>query len=240
MLSGDLEGAERLAQTALDFGMKTGQDNADLIFGTQLVAIRYHQGRLHEMIPFIEAAFHADAITHGVRETLALCWAHTHETARATELLNQLVADLPGRLPDFNFVYSCACLVETAIVVGQVDAVRPVRDALVPYHSHLVSGGVTVFPAVAHYLGVLDAFLGRHDDAEAWFGEAVAIAERMSSPMLAAHTQASWAQMLAERSGPGDREHAADLAAASLDTATELGMRSVATVRGPSSMTCAR
>jgi class 3 adenylate cyclase/tetratricopeptide (TPR) repeat protein len=229
VLSGDLEGAERLAQMALDFGIKTGQDNADLIFGTQLVAIRYHQGRVHEMIPFIEAAFHETPSLTGVRETLALCCARTHETARATELLSQLVADLPGRLPDFNFVYACACIAEAAVVVGRVDAVRPVRDVLVPYHSHLVSGGVTVFPAVAHYVGLLDAFLGRHDDAEVWFGEAVAIAERMSSPMLAAHTQAAWAQMLAERAGPGDGEHAADLAAASLDTATELGMSSVAT-----------
>jgi hypothetical protein len=38
-----------------------------------------------------------------------------------------------------------------------------------------------VFPAVAHDLGLLDAVLGLHGDAEAWFDEAVAIAKRISS-----------------------------------------------------------
>lgn len=227
MLDGDLDGAEQQAHDALDIGSQTGQDDAALIFGTQLVNIRYHQGRLPEMIPLVEDTFRVSPTLLGVREVFALALARAGRVDEATELVEQGMAALPPGETHFNFTYAACAFVEAAVVVGHVDAARLARDLLMPYHAQIATTGTSMLSAVAHYLGLIDAFLGRFDEAARWFGEAIEIADRMSSPMLAAHTQAAWAQMLADRSHGGDHDRARELASIALQTATAVGLGDV-------------
>ena len=56
VLVGDLEIAEDLATAALNFGLETGQEDALIIFGAQLLNIRIRQGRLAELLPLVEDA----------------------------------------------------------------------------------------------------------------------------------------------------------------------------------------
>ena len=67
-----------------------------------------------------------------------------------------------------------------------VAVARPVRDARTPS----VHGGV------AHYLGLLAHTLDRHDEAERWFRQALALHEAMEAPFFVALTQAAWADLL--------------------------------------------
>jgi hypothetical protein len=77
--------------------------------------------------------------------------------------------------------------------------------------------------AAAHYLGQLDHLLGGYDDADRWFTEAMAIHERVESPLFVADTQSAWAALLADRANGDDHERARAMAEQALTTATAGG-----------------
>jgi class 3 adenylate cyclase len=81
---------------------------------------------------------------------------------------------------------------------------------------------------VSRELGLLAATLGRLEDAERHFEEAVAFNRGMGSPSLTARAQCDYARMLLARDASGDRERALQLSAEALATARELGMKLVA------------
>jgi len=56
LLAGDAELAESLASQALQLGAKTGQLDAVAFYGVQVLAVRWHQGRLGELVPFVAQA----------------------------------------------------------------------------------------------------------------------------------------------------------------------------------------
>ena len=74
-------------------------------------------------------------------------------------------------------------------------------------------------PPVAHHLGLADQVLGDHDATDAWFAEAVELAERCASPLFLAYTGAAWARLLADRDRDDDRTRARTMAEAALTTA---------------------
>ena len=109
---------------------------------------------------------------------------------------------------------------EAAACTGHEAAAALIRERIAPYSKQIVTAQIAVRPAFASSLGKLDHLLGRHEDAHNWFAEAMAIHERLDSPLLIAYTQAAWAALLAD--GPTD-EHARTLAEQALDTATAGG-----------------
>jgi hypothetical protein len=72
--------------------------------------------------------------------------------------------------------------------------------------------------------GTLAACLGRWDDAERHFADAVAMNERLGARPYVVRTRRAWAAMLLDRNAPGDRERATDLIAAVRAEAEQLGM----------------
>ncbi len=62
-----------------------------------------------------------------------------------------------------------------AVLVGDTATATLLHARLQPHHDQVVTTNVTVHCAAARYLGMLDHLLGRHDDAERWFDEAMAI-----------------------------------------------------------------
>ena len=92
----------------------------------------------------------------------------------------------------------------------------------------MVPVSVACLGAVDRAIAMLDALLGRHDDAVARYEDALALERHLASPPLVARTQVAYARCLAARDGPGDRERARELATAALEVARRLGMRVVA------------
>jgi tetratricopeptide (TPR) repeat protein len=75
--------------------------------------------------------------------------------------------------------------------------------------------------AVSHYLALLSAATGRHEQAERHFEDALALNNRMGARPWLAHTQHEYGRMLAER---GRTERAHELVSAALATYRDLGM----------------
>jgi ATP/maltotriose-dependent transcriptional regulator MalT len=65
---------------------------------------------------------------------------------------------------------------------------------------------VTEGPAAFH-LGTLSALLGRDDDANAHFSQALELSRKLNSPYLIARTEIEWARLLLAR-GTEDRARA--------------------------------
>jgi tetratricopeptide (TPR) repeat protein len=73
-------------------------------------------------------------------------------------------------------------------------------------------------------LGMLASLLGQYESAEAHFAGALALAERMRGLPWQADILHSWAEMLCQRDGPGDREQATALLDQAEAIARSLGM----------------
>ena len=76
---------------------------------------------------------------------------------------------------------------------------------------------------MAHFLGRLAHGLDRFDEADQWFGEALARHEGLRAPYFVAFTQTAWAALLSDRNQPGDGQRARTLIDAALPVATERG-----------------
>lgn len=76
-------------------------------------------------------------------------------------------------------------------------------------------------------LGMLATTLGRYDDAEQHFEDALEMNTKIRSPLWTAHTQYEYARMLRLRARSHDHERARILLATASATADELGLHAL-------------
>jgi hypothetical protein len=228
VVAGDLGEAERQADGALALALETGQAEPMSIYAGQIVNIRHHQGRVGELIPFIEQAVVDSPGLPVYRAVLSHVHARHGDRRRAATLLEGDRRAGFAMPADGTWTTAFAEWAGAAVELGDVESASLLHPRLAPFHEQVVSTGVTVLPAVAHHVGRLDHLLGRHDDADRWFAEAMTIHQRLESPLFVAYTQAAWAALLADRGAPGDHERARALAEEALATATSGDYRTIA------------
>ena len=219
MLAGDAVSAERAAEQALQLGGESGQQDAFLIYGAQLMIIRWHQGRLGELVPMLEQLMAATPSVPGF--TAALAWAHAEggDLDAAQRLVDGARA-MPFELPyDVVWLYGTSIWAEVASQLGDALAADQLYDRLTPWHRQVVFAGVTGLGAVAHHIGQLAAVLGRTREAVAHFSEALAIHESLRAPFHIARTKLEWGRLLLEH----DRAGATELLSAACELAEQHG-----------------
>ncbi len=223
VLGGDLAAAEEAATEALTLGIAAGQPDAFAFYGAQLTSVRHKQGRLHEIVPFIEQALENNPGLPAFRA--ALVWAKSHDAADndVRRLLDVEVANDFPMSEDANWLTSHVLWAETAARCGHRPAATALYQCLLPWHAQLATTHITVSGSVAHYLGRLSHTLDRRDEAAQWFVEALACHEGMEAPYFVAFTQTAWAALLTDRGQPGDLQQARTLIDAALPVATEGG-----------------
>jgi class 3 adenylate cyclase len=229
VLGGDLAEAERLAELALTVGSEAHEPDAVRLFGVQLAMLRYHQGRLGELVALAEQVLAEAPDLQAFRAALTLMRFHAGAPDQARQMLT---ADLGASFPlPVDYAWAAAHVVwsDAAFRLDVRDAAPLLRERILPYHDYIVNtAGLTVFPAFAYYLGLLDHLAGRLDEADTWFDESMQLHEQIESPLLVAYTQAAWAALLADRGRGNDRDRAKALADQSLATATSHGYGYVA------------
>jgi len=218
-LRGDLAEYERLAEAAFALGSEGGEPDALMMFGAHLINLRDHQGRLGEMIPLVEQAVANFPALPAFRPILVYTKTRGGQLDNAREMLDEDLANGFALPADHTWTTGMACWANAAFLLGMVEAASPLRDLIRPYHDQIVNSGATFWPGLCHYLGLLDHLVGRLDDAEQWFNEALALHQRVRSPILIGATQASWAAVLADRAAPKDLIRAHALAQSALDVA---------------------
>jgi class 3 adenylate cyclase/tetratricopeptide (TPR) repeat protein len=218
-LRGDLAEYERLAEAALTLGIETGQPDALRTYAPQLVNVRARQGRMDELIPLLENALADTPTLRAYRALLAAAKARANQSDQARLMIREDIAAGFPMPENTGWITGMAYWAETAVLVHEPDAAPVLRERLLAYHDQLVTALITFSPAVCHYLGLLDHLVGRYDDADAWFAEALELHQRVRSPVLIAYTQAAWAALLADRNQGNDHTRARAMAQAALDAA---------------------
>jgi ATP/maltotriose-dependent transcriptional regulator MalT len=228
-IAGNTEAAEQFATEAFEVGTASGQPDAALFFGAQLMVVSSQRGRLAEVMPFIEQmTFETPAIAPGIAAAmLAQVNVAIDRTDEARHVLEEFAAgnfDLPL---DPLWLSGMLAYAQAAVGIGDPKYAGPLFDRLAPWAAQFSTTGVTADGPVSYYLGSLATVLGRFDEADAYFMQAAAFNDRVDAKFFAASTNLEWGEMLAERGAPGDAEQSRDLLANAHAVAAAHGYASV-------------
>ena len=227
-MDGDLEGAERLTDEALELGGATGQPDAMSIYGGQLVDLRWHQGRDAELVELIEQMVAATPEIDSFPAALARIYVDVGRVDDARALL--AVGTEQGFPHPFDplATTTIALWSEAAIQAGDTGAARVLVDRLASFADQVVCSGVNLFGSLDHYRGALAGVLGDHDGAERLLRRALDAHERLGAPFFEARTCLELARVLRSRGGEGDHAEARKLAGRSVELANRFGYATVA------------
>lgn len=229
-IAGRFEEAERCAQDALDNKKRTPHQDAFLIYATQLMSIRFEQGRLEELEAGIQGLV-AQYPTVPVWQYL-LAYVHAEqgrETAARTELDRIAANDFADLPENYLRLANAAYLAEVATFLNDAPRAAQLYEILRPYEDRciVIGFGVACLGACARPLGQLAATIGRWDDAARHFETALEVNQRLGALPALARTQLAYAAMLrrAQASTDAAQTRAATLLTEAAGTAARLGMK---------------
>jgi hypothetical protein len=212
--AGRLDDAEHLTKECAERGAEAGDADAVAWYGAQMVAIRWYQGRLPELLPMLTEIVHSptlSAVDNSFFAGLALASAMAGDERTAAGALATLrgesLADLPHSSSWLVMMYG---VVEAAHLLGNGPAAARAYDLLRPYSQlpMTASLGVACFGSVHHALGVASLAVGDPGRAVAHLREAV------HRNLALGHWPAVVASRLRLAEALEQRGHAEDLLAA--------------------------
>jgi predicted ATPase len=226
LAAGRLIEAEPLIPQALALGERALPEAAIPHYRLQRYTLFDFRGGLEEIEPAID-----DLVgEYPARPVFRCALAHLHtrlgRRADAKRDLEHLAKDGFAALPfDQEWLYGMSLLAETAAFVDDTDSAAVLYGLLIPWEAfNAVDLSEGFRGAVSRYLGILAATMGRCDDAQRHFEDALAMNERMGARPWLAYTQNDYARMLIARNRPGDHESAHELLHMALTTYRALGM----------------
>jgi len=222
VIGGDLEAAEQWAIQVLEVATASGEPDAMMLFGAQLVNVRYHQGRAGELVgQIVQFADEPDSLSAWrAIAALALIDSGRSRDARTlatAEDFTTVPLDLTWSIGMFHWSDACCRL-------GVLDRMGELYELLLPFHGQITSGaGTVVNGSVDWALGRLATTLERYEQAEGHFFAAAELEERFGAPLLLARTRAGWARALTARGRSEDLERAKHMLEQAEETAERLG-----------------
>ena len=228
-LSGNLDEADRLTREGAEIGEQAEDENAAVLVDVQRASTAFHRGDVDELLALVERRSPDSAAAVGWRSSLACLYADVGRLEEARSELER-IAPPEGHPRDANWLYTLSALAQVAALVVDARRAEALYALLLPYARRVVCTGraADVDGSSSYALGLLAAALGRLDEAEAHFDDAVRDHEELRAAPLVARTQLRYAQLLECRGGATDRERAAELRGRALATARQLGMRGLA------------
>jgi len=204
LLSGEVERGELLVAEALQTGNDTGQPDTFSIYAVQLLNIRWYQGRLGELL---EVVVQMAKDNPGLSPARCAAARTLIEAGRDDEARTMLEDELSSEFScpdDFLVPTYLEGWARVASHLNNEPAANALYERLRCWPSLVVFGGPMVLGTVSYHLGTLGTVLGRYDDAEAHFLQALEIHENLEAPFFIALTQLEWARMLLIRRASGD------------------------------------
>lgn len=199
---GDLDRAERLATEALELGRFAGRGDFAImgLFGALLFQIRLGQGRIGELVPLVEERMEGGPDVPVWREALAVALTESDRIDEAMVHFLWLAEDGCARVPrDVEYCVTMGGLGRMAFSIRPSEIIMSdVYDRLTPFSGLFNWTGQTLAEATDLALGLTAAALGRHDDADRHFVDAIALCERAGARAYLARCHFDWARALAE------------------------------------------
>jgi hypothetical protein len=215
---GDLPSSEQWAIRAFEAASASGEPDAALFFGVQLLSIRLQQGRSGELVAqVVQAASEPDCLA-GWTAAAALCLIEGGREAEARRLA--LAEDFRSIPWDAGWSAAAFIWAQVCSRLDLGDRAGQLYELLAPFSGQLASGGSLVYGTIAWSLGALATTLERYEQAENHFADAAEIEERFGAALFLARTRASWARALIARGRPEDIERTHTLLEQAEDAAT--------------------
>ena len=223
-----VEGRYPSAEKSIASALATGYSKRDEFscIRSFLFLLRREQGRLDEIEGFVRTSMHDYPWYPLHRAALACLLAEEGRHSDAQLVFDEIARD------DFALLYrDCEWLLGTALAadvcaqLGDAEAAAVLYEQLLPFAGrHAVGWAEGGVGAVDRYLGLLAVTQGLLDEAASHFEAAIDIDTASGARPWAAHAQHDYGRLLWLRDRPGDKEAAAPLFAAALDTSRTLGM----------------
>jgi ATP/maltotriose-dependent transcriptional regulator MalT len=228
LAAGRFDEAEAAAEVAHTLG-----DSSDTVFdagvyGLQMFAIRREQGRLADVLPLMRMLSASEGDDQHVwRPGLTALYAELGMLDESRRELEVLAPHGFAAVPRDSAWTACLTfLAEACVACGVRQHARTLLRELDLYAGRNLMVGMTIcFGPADRLRGGLAHLLGFHDLANEYFRAALTLADNSSSPVWRAHVQHDWALLAAEN---GDVENAKMLAGQAHNTATLLGMTTLA------------
>jgi DNA-binding SARP family transcriptional activator len=220
---GRLTDAEILLEDAYALGTRSEPVLAAAAYAIQLFQIRREQARTEEAYAPLARVASERPERPFFRCALAALAADADRVAEARRIFEELAPNAFEVVPrDNEWLLSAAFLVDTCEALGDLTRAEALSNELAPLADRSTANVPEgVAGAVARYLGILAAMLGREDDAVAHYRAAIAIDVATGAPGWAAYAKAELAAILRRR---GDVEEATLLRDEARTTAAEFGM----------------
>jgi hypothetical protein len=178
--AGRLAEAESLTKAAFERGTAAGEIDATGWYAAQLVAIRWYQGRLADLLPMLTELVHSptlSAVDNAPFSALAVAAANAGDCRTAASTLARLcgrdLADLPR---SGSWLATMHGIVEAAYLLDDAETAARAYQLLEPFaHLPVLTGlAVSCFGSAEHTLGVASLTTGDMDRAVEHFRRAVA------------------------------------------------------------------
>jgi tetratricopeptide (TPR) repeat protein len=221
-IAGRLDEAERLAMEAFELSKTTDQPDATTWLGVQLYMIRYEQGRLGELMDLFAGALQDTPRLYTWHGAIAMAHAETGRLDEARPMVEELLSvDYHLRPGEPHWLIGVVNLSSAVARLGDAKAAAKLYPALLPYAGHWASVMPMTLGSIDRILGQLAVVLGRWDDAERHFTDAINAHDAGPAPSFAARARLGLITVLGSRAGPGDKERIPPLA----DEVRELARR---------------
>ena len=158
--AGELGEAERLAAHTARAGAAAGDADAAGWHGAHMVAIRWYQGRLAELVPMLADMIDSRSLTvvdHSYRAAYAVATALAGDRRAPAAALAALRGDHLATVPQSSsWLVTMYGVVEAAYLLGDAELAAEAYECLLPYAGlpMMASLAVTCFGSVQHALGV--------------------------------------------------------------------------------------
>ncbi len=227
IMRGNLAAAEGLAERAFNIGQHSGDPDAVLVYGGQLAAVRFYEGRGAEVIEMLEQSVAAYPAIAAWRAALAaqLCWLHRESEARA--MLEEAARDRFEHVqPGPAKLSALTSYAEAAAMTSSRGIASILCELMEPYSEQIVWNSVTGYGHTRMWLGLLCAVVGENQLADQHLSFASRFQEDNGLLLWAARGQIGWAEALAAR---GDAARGRELAKRALELAREHGFGAIHT-----------
>ena len=196
---GNLDLAEGQLVDALKLGLDGGQLDAQHGYDEVLGIIRWHQGRLSEVLPKLRETHALLPAISTRRAGLAFAEAVSGDREQAKAMLREAAEH------NFDVLYGApwlGCMCQWAAVaaeVGDTAAAASLYTKLSPWKHLFGTGGPMPVHGVSHSLARLAALLRNTSTAEQHFANAWHIHHTMRAPFYIAETALHWGRLLKDR-----------------------------------------
>jgi len=230
LLEGRLEEGERLSQESRAIAHRSQDALTVQMLDIQMANLRREQGRFQEAEALELELAEQLAPLAGYRAGLARLYCETGREAEGQAEFELLAVSDFSDVPRFNdWVAVMAVSSEVCAFLGDSPRAATLYKLLLPYAGRNVIHGAWAIcdGSASRHLGLLATTMERWDEAEKHFEDALEMNAKMGARPRVAHTQYDYADLLARRDEPGDREKALELVSAALNAAQEMGMKAL-------------